>query len=111
MTNPKLSVLWKHFREHPEGMWVMVWENCRELYKFIQDTPNIKRVLDLGTGVGCTAAITAMALKDRGEKDYHIDSLEQFDKCIKIANELIPEELKKNITLKSPPAYDGTLYI
>ena len=96
--NPKISVLWKHFREHPEGNWVMIWENCRELYKFLRETPNIKRVLDLGTGVGCTAAITAMALEDKGE-DYHIDSLEQFDKCIKIANELIPEELKKNITI------------
>jgi len=99
MMNVKLSSLFRNFFEHPEGRWVMIWENVRELYKLITETPDIKRVLDLGTGVGCTAAITALALQDKGVKDYHIDSLEQYDKCVRLANELIPEEFKKNINI------------
>ena len=38
-------------------------------------------------------------MKDKGETDYHIDTVEQYDKCIDLANKLIPDEFKKNITI------------
>jgi len=97
MDNLTLKALYKQFIGHPEGNWIMIWENAQELYKFVMENP-VKRVLDLGTGIGCSAAIVALAFRDK-EEDYHIDSIEQFDKCIKIAKELIPEELLKNTTI------------
>lgn len=91
------------FRNHPEGNWVMDPRNVESLYKFVKEHP-IKRVLDLGTGIGLSSAVIALALKDKGESDYHIDSMEQFEKCVKIASELIPEELKEHITIHHKPA-------
>jgi len=90
--------VYRHFFDHPEGTWVMMPDNARELYNFVKQTPGIKRVLDLGTGIGCSSSLVALALQERGE-EYHIDTIEQYDKCVKLANELIPEEFKKNITI------------
>ena len=85
------------FREHPEGTWVMEFPNCVALYKFCKEH-DIKKVLDLGTGIGLSAAFVALALNEKGA-DYHIDSIEHFDKCIKLAPKLIPQELQKNLTI------------
>lgn len=97
--NLTLNTLYKHFIQHPEANWIMKPANGRALYDFISQTPNIKRVLDLGTGIGLSPAIAALALLNKGEKDFHVDTIEQYDKCITIANEVIPEELKKYITI------------
>lgn len=75
----------------------MTWANAQYLYKFIKENP-VKRVLDLGTGIGASAAVMALAFQDKGETDYHIDTVEQYDKCVRLANQLIPEELRKNIS-------------
>jgi len=93
-----LKNLYNSFARHPEGNWIMQPRNAQLLYQFVKQYP-IKKVLDLGTGIGCSAAIIALALKEKGETDFHIDSIEQSDKCIKLANELIPEEFKKYITI------------
>ena len=78
-------------------MWIMQYYNAVKLYKFCKEH-DIKRVLDLGTGIGVSAAFVALALKEKGV-DYHIDSLEQFDKCVDLAKKLIPKELQENITI------------
>jgi len=93
-----LKNLYNSFAQHPEGNWIMQPRNAQLLYQFVKQYP-IKKVLDLGTGIGCSASIIALALKEKGETDFHIDSVEQSDKCIKLANELIPEELLKYITI------------
>lgn len=93
----KLKNLYNIFASHPEGQWIMEPQNAQLIYQFIQKNP-IKKVLDLGTGIGCSAAIIAQALTDKGETDWHIDTLDQFDKCINLAKALIPQELQKNIT-------------
>jgi len=95
----KLHTLYDYFRTHPEGSWILIWDNAQELYNYIIETPGIKKVMDLGCGIGCSASIAALALQDKGEKNYHIDTLEQYDKCIKIAEKIIPEDFKKNITI------------
>lgn len=92
-----LKTLHNLFRGHKEGTWVMQFENCVALYKFIKEH-DIKRVLDLGTGLGLSASIIGLALNEKGV-DYHIDSIEQFDKCVDLAKKLIPEELQKNLTI------------
>lgn len=93
--NPK--VLYNLFKSHPEGSWIMESPNAIALYKFCKEH-DITRVLDLGTGIGASAAFIALALNEKGV-DYRIDSLEQFDKCVDLAKKLIPEELQKNLTI------------
>lgn len=108
-----LKSLYEYFKLNPESTWIMRWENAVNLYNFIKEN-NIHKVLDLGTGIGFSAAVAAMAFHDKGETDWHIDSVEQYDKCIKIANKLIPEEFLKGISIhKSEPEaiqIEGILY-
>lgn len=93
-----LKNLYQYFARHPESSWIMVWSNAQELYKFIRNN-EVKNILDLGTGIGLSAAVMALAFKEKGVTDYHIDSIEQYDKCVKLAGELIPKDLKTNITI------------
>src|SRR3990167_5800185 len=91
-----LKNLYNIFVAHPESMWIMRPFNVSLLHQFVKEH-KIKKVLDLGTGIGASAAIIALALKEKGETDWQIDTVEDLDKCIKISKQLIPEELKKNI--------------
>ncbi len=97
-----LKVLYQLFANHPEGAWIMRPDNAQKLYEFIKES-KIEKVLSLGTGIGLSDAVISLAWKDKGVKG-HIDSIEQYDKCIKIAQELIPAELKDCIQIhKSEP--------
>ena len=81
----------------------MQYHNAQLLYDFIKNNP-VKRVLDLGTGIGASAAVMALAFEDKKEKDYKIDTIEQYDKCIALAKEIIPQELQTKITfVKAEP--------
>lgn len=71
-------------------------DNFQLLYEFVKKRP-IKRILELGTGIGCSTAAMALALKDKGEGG-EVHTVEQFEKCYKLAQELIPDELKSFIT-------------
>lgn len=92
-----LETIYNHFATSKHGYWIMVPDNVRALYKFVREN-KVKKMLDLGTGIGVSASVMSLALKDGG-RDGHIDSIEQFDKCVKIANEMIPKELMENITI------------
>lgn len=97
----KLKSLYSHFAKHPESQWIMQWPNAVELYKFILEH-DVKKVLGLGTGIGLSDAVMALAFKEKGVADYKIDSIEQYDKCINLANELIPiapTNLKRNVNI------------
>lgn len=91
----RLRNLYNLFAHHKEGGWIMMPFNARRLYRLVLEKP-VKRILDLGTGIGCSAAIIASAMEEKGEKDYEIHTIEQFKKCYDIAKEFIPEELRKN---------------
>lgn len=99
----QLKPLYEVFATHPEGRWVMDPRNVESLYKFVKEHP-VKKVLDLGTGIGLSSSVIALALKDKGETDYRIDSVEQYEKCVKIASRLIPPELKEHITIHQSKA-------
>jgi len=90
-----LETLYKFFYDHPEGEWVAKPGTVKHLHKFLKEN-DIKTVLDLGTGIGCSAAIIAYTLQEKGV-DYQIDTVEQNKKCYDLAQELIPKEFKKNI--------------
>lgn len=87
-----LEAVYKNYATHQQGSWIMRPDNARALFYFIKDN-DIKSVLDLGGGIGCSAAVCAYALKEKGV-DYTVDSLEQFEKCVLIAKEILPNELK-----------------
>lgn len=101
-----LKSLYNSFHSHPEGSWIMRWDNAQRLYKFIKrqavqvesgKVRSLYKILDLGTGIGCSASIVALAMKNKGITDYEIHTIEQFEKCFRLAQEFIPEELKQNI--------------
>ena len=91
-----LKSLYAFFASHPEGSWIPIYQNAKLLYEFVKNH-NLKKYLDLGTGIGCSAAIIALAMKEKGVTDYEIHTVEQVEKCYKLAREVIPEELRKNI--------------
>lgn len=70
--------------------------NAELLYAFIRSS-NVTRILDLGTGIGFSAAVMALALKDAG-RGGEIHTVEQNKRCIDIAKGLIPKELRDCIT-------------
>lgn len=92
----ELRELYTSFTKSPEASWIMSWSNAVDLYNFITQNP-IKKVLGLGTGVGLSDAVIALAWKDKGEKEGKLITVEQYDKCIKLAKELIPKELQSYI--------------
>jgi hypothetical protein len=91
-----LKSLYNLFASHKESSWIMQPTNVYLLYDFVK-THKIKKVLDLGCGFGASVATVALALKDKGEKDYEIHTVEQYDKCLKLAKEIIPQELQEKI--------------
>jgi len=93
----KLEELYKLFSSHKEGRWTINAMLAKRLYSFIQET-KVENILELGTGIGGGTALMSLSLKEKGQS-CKITSMEQYDKCIKLANELIPEELKENITI------------
>jgi len=88
--------LYNLFRSHPEGNWIVKPYNAETLYNLIKSNP-VKKILDLGTGIGLSASTIALAMEEKKEPDYEIHTVEQKEKCHRLAQELVPEELKKNI--------------
>lgn len=93
-----LKTLYNHFAQNKESTWIMQPYNADALYRFVKEHP-IKKVLELGTGIGFSAAIVALALKDKGETDFQIHTVEQYEKCISLARQIIPKELQENLTI------------
>jgi len=93
-----IKSLFDSFIAHKEAGWTMRWHNVTLLYDFIVKHP-IKKVLDMGTGLGLSSSVIALAFKDKGEKEGKIDTVEQFDKCVRLAEKMIPKELKDCIAI------------
>lgn len=91
-----LKSLYNLYASHPEGRWITHPQNTRELFRFIKEHP-VKNILELGTGIGGSTAAMAYALHEKGEGGM-IHTVEQTEKCYKLAQELLPEELKPYVT-------------
>lgn len=87
--------LYNSFARHPENSWIMKPYNAQVLYNFVKKYKP-RRVLDLGTGIGVSVAIVALALTELGE-EFLIDTVDHSEKCFDLAQKLIPKELQKNI--------------
>ena len=90
--NAALKSLYTVFKRHPEAKWIIGKNDALRLYNLIKKY-NSKNILDLGTGIGASTAVMALALGTGGK----ITTVEQFEKCIRIAKELIPAPLKEKI--------------
>ena len=83
------------FKNHPEGQWIISLEDAEELDKILSRIRPAS-ILELGTGIGAATAVLA--------KYGKVQSVEQYQKCIDIAGELIPTELpSKSSGLSSMP--------
>lgn len=91
-----LKSIYQLYAEHKEGAWITQPDNARALFSYVKEHP-VKNILELGTGIGCSTAVMAYALYEKGEGGM-IHTVEQNDKCYKLAQELLPEELKPYVT-------------
>lgn len=93
---PKLYELYTDFRKSPEAKWTIAENDALFLYTLVlQNKP--KNILELGMGIGLSAAIMGLALRENG--GGKITSLEQSLKCVEIANRLIPHNIRKHIEI------------
>jgi len=85
--------IWKRFASHPEGKWIISLNDALNLARFaVEYKP--KKVLDLGTGIGASAAVLKYILPDA-----EVISVEQFEKCIKIARPFIYSVVGKPVNI------------
>ena len=96
--NPPIENMWLRFFHHPEGRWIMKLPEARTLYDIIKKYQP-SQILELGTGIGCSTMVMATALENG-----RIMTIEQSKKCINIAKEMIPFELKQMIQFEYSPA-------
>ena len=91
--NAELVNLYKIFSGHPEGKWILGKPEALTLFNLVK-ARDPKNILELGTGIGASTAVLALAAKNG-----KVTSVEQYKKCVSIANEIIPVDLKCKITL------------
>lgn len=87
----ELARVYAIFKNSPEGEWIIGKNDAAKLYELIK-TYAPQNILELGGGIGASAAIMALAA-------CHgvVTSVEQFQKCIDIAQKITPHELLKKI--------------
>ena len=88
---PELGRVVQTFQRSPEAGWAIAENDVLQLYRLVL-TNKPEHVLELGTGIGLSTAVVALALKKLGRGQ--VVSLEQLPKCIEIANALIDRALK-----------------
>ncbi len=93
-----LDDLHKIYSDHKEGNWIISKQDAQYLFQLVK-TLNSKRILDLGTGIGASSAVMAFASSDKTT----IDTVEQYKKCIDIAQKITLAELKEKITYHHSP--------
>ena len=86
--------LYQTFADHEEGQWIISLEDAETLDTILSKL-RPKSILELGGGIGAATAVLS--------KHGKVESVEQYQKCIDVAKELIPEERQKNITFNLPP--------
>ena len=82
-----LGKLYSIFQNSPEGYWILNKENALTLYKLVHQIQP-KNILDLGSGIGASTSVLALAAHEG-----KTTGVEQFKKCIDIAEKLVPEHL------------------
>lgn len=97
---PELRELSDIFRRAPESGWTVASDDALRLFRLVLRLQP-ERILELGTGIGFSAAVMAAALERTGRG--RITSLEQLPKCIDIAGTLIPPRLLRRVEIIHAP--------
>lgn len=104
--NHVIENLWLHFSRNNEGFWVIGIKEAIQLHSKLKKLQP-KHILELGTGIGCSAAIMAFTCPDA-----HIYTVESNQVCIDLAEKFVPKSLRERITFKksesriSSPIYE-----
>ena len=94
----RLRALYKRFSESPDGARIIAFRNAKKLWRLIREF-RPKNTLELGTGIGASAAFIADALPAQGK----LTTLEQDEKYCSLANTIIPQNLQKKIKILHSP--------
>ena len=89
--NHVIDNLWLNFYASEHGVWIMKAQCATLLHQKLKEFKP-KHILELGTGVGCSSAIMAFTCSEA-----RIYSVDQRQKCIDIAKQLIPQGLQERI--------------
>src|SRR3990167_60313 len=92
--NHILETIWLKYKNNSEGLWVTKMTQILRLHEFLTKLQP-KHILELGTGIGCSTEIIALACTNTS-----IYTVEQNQKCIDAAKILIPERLQEQIYFK-----------
>lgn len=92
--------LYAIFENSQESKWILGEDEALGLYRLIKNLKP-KNILELGSGIGASTAIMALALGD----ECKITSIEQYEKCVKVAKELIPQNLQRKINFIRSDTY------
>lgn len=89
-----LETIWLKYKGNSEGLWITKMTQVLRLYEYLKHLQP-KHILELGTGIGCSAEIMALACPNTS-----VYTVEQNQKCIDAAKILIPERLQEQIYFK-----------
>lgn len=92
--------MYQRFADHPDAAAIMGLGNARALYRLVRDRKP-KACVDLGTGIGTSAAVVASAMEENGIGEVY--SLEHLKRLLPIAESLIPPEIRSRISLMYSP--------
>lgn len=98
----KIAPLYKIFTSSPEGRWIIGRDDVARIYRLIRRQYKKYEkinILELGTGIGAATATMAKAIEDAGGNGL-ITTIEQKDKCLGLARELVPRRYQKFISFK-----------
>lgn len=99
----RLMRLHRIFAASPHGAHIVSWKDARKIYRTVQSC-RARRILDLGTGIGASAAFVAAALSEDGV----VWSVEQEPLFAEEAKRLIPPDFLKKIYISVSPVYSFT---
>lgn len=91
-TNPPIENLYLKFYNHEQGKWVVPIEFVIKVHELIKEYKPTQ-ILELGTGIGALTATMSASLENG-----MITSVEQNEKILNLAKELIPFSLQDKIT-------------
>ena len=100
---PELAALYARYHASPEGKWTIGKDDLVNLYRFVR-THKRTNILELGMGVGLSTAAMALALKHSGSNG-RVTGVEQMAKCVAIATDLLPEDLRPYVEMVEAPPH------
>ena len=99
----RLARLHARFAASARGGHIVALNDARKIFRTVRSC-HARRALDLGTGLGASAAFIAAAM----EKDGRVWSVEQDASYTKEAEHLMPQELAPKVHMSVSDAYSFT---